>query len=216
MQAFEQNIEIHFRQTDMAGIAYFNEVFNIFHDTYEAWVAKNFENKKKMKTKSNLVDFCSITEKNVLQVRVINELAFPISYSDKFYTELAVPRTPPRARAITVAETIVGAVSFRLEPTLPDSERKGSRMYIMTLSVLEAYRRIGLGSLLLDFALEQCRANVEIVEIYLHVHTENPDAIEFYKKRGFDVDPERVANYYSKLDKPDAFLVSKKIFHEVD
>lgn len=45
MKPFEQNITVHFRQTDMAGIAYFNEVFNIFHDTYEAWVALNFESK---------------------------------------------------------------------------------------------------------------------------------------------------------------------------
>lgn len=46
MQPFEQKIEIHFRHTDMAGITYFNEVFNIFHDVYEAWVEKNFESKK--------------------------------------------------------------------------------------------------------------------------------------------------------------------------
>lgn len=38
MSSFEKNITIHFRQTDMAGIAYFNEVFNVFHDTYELWV----------------------------------------------------------------------------------------------------------------------------------------------------------------------------------
>lgn len=44
MKPFEQNITVHFRQTDMAGIAYFNEVFNIFHDSYEAWVSENFKN----------------------------------------------------------------------------------------------------------------------------------------------------------------------------
>lgn len=46
MSVFEQNIDIHFRQTDMAGVTYFNEVFNIFHDVYEAWVEKNFSDKK--------------------------------------------------------------------------------------------------------------------------------------------------------------------------
>lgn len=44
MKPFEQNITVHFRQTDMAGIAYFNEAFNIFHDSYEAWVGENFKN----------------------------------------------------------------------------------------------------------------------------------------------------------------------------
>lgn len=42
MTSFEQNITVHFRQTDMAGITYFNEVFNIFHDTYEQWVKHHF------------------------------------------------------------------------------------------------------------------------------------------------------------------------------
>ena len=42
MHPFEQTITIHFRQTDMAGIAYFNEAFNIFHDVYEKWVVHYF------------------------------------------------------------------------------------------------------------------------------------------------------------------------------
>lgn len=46
MKTFEQKIEIHFRQTDMAGITYFNEVFNLFHDAYEAWVEVHFGSKK--------------------------------------------------------------------------------------------------------------------------------------------------------------------------
>lgn len=46
MTAFEQKIQIHFRQTDMAGIVYFNQVFNIFHDVYESWVQHIFKSKK--------------------------------------------------------------------------------------------------------------------------------------------------------------------------
>ncbi|MCB9073813.1 MAG: acyl-CoA thioesterase [Bdellovibrionaceae bacterium] len=45
MDAFQQQIHIRFRQTDMAGIAYFNEAFNIFHDVYEAWVEHHFKDK---------------------------------------------------------------------------------------------------------------------------------------------------------------------------
>ena len=40
MQAFETQFALKFRQTDMAGIGYFNEVFNIFHDGYEEWAEK--------------------------------------------------------------------------------------------------------------------------------------------------------------------------------
>jgi acyl-CoA thioesterase FadM len=37
MKTFETTFSLKFRQTDMAGIGYFNEVFNIFHDGYEEW-----------------------------------------------------------------------------------------------------------------------------------------------------------------------------------
>ncbi len=46
MKSFEHTTTIHFRQTDMAGVAYFNEAFNVFHDAYEAWVERNFGEKK--------------------------------------------------------------------------------------------------------------------------------------------------------------------------
>jgi 1,4-dihydroxy-2-naphthoyl-CoA hydrolase len=37
MLSYEMPFSMKFRQTDMAGIGYFNEVFNIFHDGYEEW-----------------------------------------------------------------------------------------------------------------------------------------------------------------------------------
>ncbi len=37
---------VKFRQTDMIGIAYFNEVFNIFHDGYEEWAEKVIGSKR--------------------------------------------------------------------------------------------------------------------------------------------------------------------------
>lgn len=38
MKTFENPFTVRFRQADMAGIVYFNEPLNIFHDTYEQWV----------------------------------------------------------------------------------------------------------------------------------------------------------------------------------
>lgn len=37
-KAFSQEIQIHFRQADPAGIVFFAEVFNIAHDVYEQFV----------------------------------------------------------------------------------------------------------------------------------------------------------------------------------
>jgi len=46
MKTYETTVTFRFRQTDMAGIGYFNEVFNIFHDGYEEWAERVCGNKK--------------------------------------------------------------------------------------------------------------------------------------------------------------------------
>ncbi len=37
MKTFTSTCTPHFRQTDSAGLLFFNEAFNLFHDTYEGW-----------------------------------------------------------------------------------------------------------------------------------------------------------------------------------
>lgn len=47
------------------------------------------------------------------------------------------------------------------------------RVYIMTLGVLTEYRRLHVGSLLLNHIISYCRTNKTIVRICLHVHISN-------------------------------------------
>ena len=57
--------------------------------------------------------------------------------------------------------------------------------YILTLGLVTAYRRSGLGSQLLEHCVNHARANPNCGAVYLHVIHNNPAAIAFYKRNDF-------------------------------
>ncbi|KAF2575826.1 hypothetical protein F2Q70_00006303 [Brassica cretica] len=81
------------------------------------------------------------------------------------------------------------------------------RVYIMTLGVLAPYRGIGIGSKLLNHVLDICTKQ-NISEIYLHVQTNNEDAIKFYKKFGFEI-TDTIQDYYINIEPRDCYVVTK-------
>lgn len=68
------------------------------------------------------------------------------------------------------------------------------------------YRGGAVGTRLLQHALNEGSADSFIVDAYLHVQTNNDDAIAFYKRFGFVTD-QVVPNYYKRLDPPDAVIL---------
>jgi ribosomal protein S18 acetylase RimI-like enzyme len=89
-------------------------------------------------------------------------------------------------------------------------------LYIMTINVLAAYRRRGIGAKLLEYVLETARKDSTIVEVYLHVQTSNLEAKQFYVANGF-VQTEVIKDYYKRIEPPDCFLLKKsmKEGHEI-
>jgi N-alpha-acetyltransferase 50 len=96
----------------------------------------------------------------------------------------------------------------------------------MTLAVLAAYRGRGIGSDLLQSVLDYCAQQQQqrsstsrdgavdaspIVEIALHVHVSNNDAIRFYTEKFGFVRGELVENYYRRIDPPHCYLLYKKL-----
>ena len=77
-------------------------------------------------------------------------------------------------------DVLVGAVACRHEQPKGGAEGKG-KLYIMTLGVLPPYRGRGVGRQLLAHTLEEARKQDKAAEIYLHVQTNNDDALNFYK-----------------------------------
>ena len=92
--------------------------------------------------------------------------------------------------------------------------RTKKRLYIMTLGCLPMYRRHGIGSKMLQDILDTITSSTskedDIVSVFLHVQVNNEEALEFYKKFGFEV-AQRVENYYRRCDPPHAFVLEKHL-----
>lgn len=65
------------------------------------------------------------------------------------------------------------------------------------------------GTRLLNHVLDLC-SKQNISEIYLHVQTNNEDAINFYKKFGFEI-TDTIQNYYTNITPPDCYVLTKYI-----
>ena len=66
------------------------------------------------------------------------------------------------------------------------------------------------GSKLLEKCLLEASQDDNIKEAYLHVQTNNEEAIRFYKLFNFNVG-NTVSNYYKRLDPPDAVVLSRML-----
>ena len=80
-----------------------------------------------------------------------------------------------------------------------------NRYHIMSIAVLNTYRRQGVGQKFIKYIKENYTYN-KPSKISLYVQTNNINAIEFYKKNSF-IQVEKICNYYEGLDNPDAYYL---------
>ena len=117
----------------------------------------------------------------------IDQACFPpgVSYSRE---ELArfIGRRNASTWVAQEGQTIVGFLVGNREP--------GQVWHIVTIDVLEPWRRRGVGTALMD-AAEDWAAAQGINMIYLETAEDNSPAQAFYEKRGY-VKYERLARYY--------------------
>ena len=70
---------------------------------------------------------------------------------------------------------------------------------------------MGVGTRLVQRCLNILETELpEVKEAYLHVQTSNDEAIEFYKRFGFEVG-EVLENYYTRIDPPHAVILRSKL-----
>uniref|UniRef100_A0A7S4IVJ0 N-acetyltransferase domain-containing protein n=1 Tax=Odontella aurita TaxID=265563 RepID=A0A7S4IVJ0_9STRA len=172
------------------------------------------------------VEFGGITADNVGQLRLVNTSCFPVSYNDAFYKEVVKRRDEDLCKFAYWNGFVIGAICARIEPC-PDSEGR-SRLYIMTLGVLAAYRGREVGRKLVQSVLDFYEENKDkedgggakqqqqqpmstVDEVALHVQINNDDAMKFYIEGfGFEKGP-MIENYYKRVDPPHCYLLSKKL-----
>lgn len=167
---------------------------------------------------STKLQWCALTPERISDFRHFNATIFPVRYDERFYAD-ALNAPPDFARLAYVADLLVGAVCFRLEPFEPAEDDQTSpgegrfnckeRLYIMTMGVLAPYREHGIGRGLLNHVFEVARYSPtlrNVVEIYLHVQVGN-SALAFYQKFGFTVQ-RRISNYYRRIEPSDCYYVN--------
>lgn len=154
------------------------------------------------------VMFQPVDTGNVQQLRDINEKLFPVKYGDAFYEYVTDAPEGYCILAFTDDGTAAGAVCCELEEVKISGKRR-YRLCILTIGVLEEYRRSKLGTLLLKSVITQARKD-RLAYVYLHVHSCNTTAQRFYFKHGFEV-AKLVRNYYSQLNPPHSFLLRKQL-----
>ncbi|KAF4653779.1 hypothetical protein FOL47_010291 [Perkinsus chesapeaki] len=97
-----------------------------------------------------------LTDKNIGQVRLLNELTFPVRYGDHFYEGILTYKDNGGfVKLAYMCDVLVGSIACRVMPIDPKDATKGMKMYIMTLSVLPMYRRCGVATTLLKSLEEE-------------------------------------------------------------
>eukprot|EP00389_Voromonas_pontica_P001558 GDKH01002321.1.p1 GENE.GDKH01002321.1~~GDKH01002321.1.p1 ORF type:complete len:191 (+),score=38.86 GDKH01002321.1:69-641(+) len=150
------------------------------------------------------LDLSVITDKNLGQLRKLNLSTFPIKYHEVFYQN--VLKHADFSRLGYLQELLVGAVCARLE----SGEGESKRLYIMTLSVLSAYRKGQMGAQLVEWLLSEARAKkteLKISDVYLHVQSTNKGALAFYSRFDFK-EIGRIENYYNGVEPREAIVLS--------
>ncbi|XP_074665343.1 N-alpha-acetyltransferase 50 isoform X1 [Strix aluco] len=153
--------------------------------------------------KSSRIELGDVTPHNIKQLKRLNQVIFPVSYNDKFYKD--VLEVGELAKLAYFNDIAVGAVCCRV-----DHSQNQKRLYIMTLGCLAPYRRLGIGTKMLNHVLNICEKDGTFDNIYLHVQISNESAIDFYRKFGFEI-IETKKNYYKRIEPADAHVLQKNL-----
>jgi ribosomal protein S18 acetylase RimI-like enzyme len=169
-----------------------------------------------------------VTKNNVEQVKTINSVVLPLSYSassqiynhmvDVGLSFLARHKSKPvgalgcRIEKIKSRETSTDVVVPKLSAHVDLNDGKEHlRVNILTLAVLAPYRGQGVGKMLMkrlfhDLSeLMKQEDSIQIDQIYLHVQTVNQEAIRFYEYFGF-VKQEMIKEFYKRIEHRDCYL----------
>lgn len=149
-----------------------------------------------------------LTDPRVVErVRVLDKHTIAVKYTDSYYVKYVYFGSPFNHVAF-FNDILVGSITCRLEPT---DEADVSRLYIMTIAVLEPYRKLGIGSRLLQTVLNHVHNERHTQISCIALHMQVGSSVErFYKHFDFET-VEVVKDYYGELEEHDALLLQRVI-----
>ena len=149
------------------------------------------------------VEFGDINKNNYNQLKQLNNLSLPVRYQTGFYYRIV--NHLRYGRFAYLNDIIVGAISWKY-----DKCGNENNVYIMTINVLESYKRHKIGTQLLQELIRLHKNMKEISYINLHVHIQNDIAKKFYEKNGFEV-VKILDNYYTDIVPKGAYYLRFKL-----
>lgn len=154
------------------------------------------------------IDLGEVTQHNIKVLKKVNQVVFPVVYHDNFYKD--VLEAGELAKLAFYNDIVVGAVCCRNDISTSASGDSTRKLYIMTLGCLAPYRRLGIGSVMVEHVMDIVEKDGNYDSIFLHVQVNNEDAINFYKNFGFDI-VETKQQYYKRIEPADAYVLEKML-----
>lgn len=108
------------------------------------------------------IELGDVTPHNIKQLKKLNTVVFPVIYNDRFYID--VLDAGELAKLAYYNDIVVGAVCCRI-----DTSENQRRLYIMTLGCLYPYRRLGIGSVMVNHILNYVKEDGNFDSIFLWV-----------------------------------------------
>ena len=161
------------------------------------------EELKKEENELIKVEFGDINKNNFNQLKQLNNLSLPVRYQFGFYYRII--NHLRYGRFAYLNDIIVGAITWKY-----DKCGNENNVYIMTINVLENYKRHKIGTQLLRELIRLHKNMKEISFINLHVHVQNDIAKKFYEKNGFEV-VKILDNYYTDIEPKGAYYLRFKL-----
>jgi len=148
----------------------------------------------------------TFTVSDLERVMHINTMCLPENYSSFFYKDLYT-RFPDTFIVAEMDAEIQGYIMCRIEKGWSKRGRLSpARLcHVVSIAVIESYRRKGIGKALVEQAMGRGRRTYECKEGYLEVRVSNEPAVNLYAKLGF-TKVKRNYGYY--LNGEDAWVMA--------
>ncbi|GHJ84724.1 hypothetical protein NliqN6_1126 [Naganishia liquefaciens] len=188
--------------------------------------AANGSTRRRAVKPSGKVTLTSLTENNLGTVKKIVSVVLNQRYSDKLYKEALDGSLEDINKLIYYNDIPVGAIICRTQPKAKGS--KDETLEILALAILAPYRSLGLGTALLESAIEAAKT-VEVpaaaatktspatagrkkaTKVQAYAQEGNEEAKRFYTEKGGFSEVELKQGYYSNQQPSGAWVLEKSL-----